>query len=256
MAQRTNGGHLDETARREIVESLGAEYRTVGDLAYSVLHRAIVMGLLAPGEKLRQEELARWLGISREPVRSAILQLTSDGLAVTHPHRGAVVRSLSVDRIREIYELRTLLETHALRRGILEITPARLTRMERIASRLDRAKRSPASVKLRTEFYDELYDRQRHPVLVELIDRLRSDVGRYWLRRRKVSEHEHGHRPLLDYARAGDVDTAVSWLATHFAEVSNELVAVMEQEGAGGAAPSGRTRTPVVPVAENATVRG
>ena len=52
------------------VESLGVEYRTVGDLAYSVLHRAIVMGLLAPGDKLRQEELARWLGISREPVRS------------------------------------------------------------------------------------------------------------------------------------------------------------------------------------------
>lgn len=239
MAQRVNGGQLNEGARQQIVESLGAQYRTVGDLAYSVLHRAIVMGLLAPGEKLRQEELARWLGISREPVRSAILQLTSDGLAITHPHRGAVVRSLSVDRIREIYELRTLLETHALRRGIVEMTPARLATMERIASRLDRAKRSPASVELRTEFYDELYDRQRRPVLVELIDRLRSDVGRYWLRRREVSEHEHGHRPLLEYARAGNVDTAIAWLATHFAEVADELVAAMEKDLTGEGARAG-----------------
>ena len=104
MARRTADTALDEAALQDIVGSLGTDYRTVGDLAYSVLHRAVITGLLAPGEKLRQQELARWLGISREPVRSAILQLASDGLAVVHPHRGAVVRALSVSRIREIYE--------------------------------------------------------------------------------------------------------------------------------------------------------
>ncbi len=218
----------DGRSLQSIVAGLGPRYRTVGDLAYSALRQAILSGLLAPGEKLGQEELARSLGISREPIRSAILQLASDGLVVVHPHRGAVVRALSVARIREIYELRILLESHAVRLGIATMTPERLARLERIAARLDRSARSAGSVRLRTEFYDELYDGQQNPVLVELIDKLRSDVGRYWMRRRQSSQLEHGHRPLLAYARTGDVEGAVAWLDRHFREVADELVQVLE----------------------------
>jgi DNA-binding GntR family transcriptional regulator len=227
-----NGRELDSNALREIAASLGPDYRTVGDRAYAILHRAIVTGLLEPGEKLGQEDLAVWLGISREPVRSAILQLASDGLVVVHPHRGAVVRTLSVERIREIYALRVLLETHALRLGLEAMTPERLAELERIAARLDRAERSPASVKMRTEFYELLYDRDRNPVLVELVDRLRSDVGRYWARRREASAHEHGHRPLLHYARTRNVDAAAAWLQAHFSEVADELVAALDESAA------------------------
>ncbi len=221
---------ISELDLQEVAARLGGRYRTVGDLAYSTLHQAIITGLLAPGEKLHQEELARSLGISREPIRSAILQLASDGLVVVHPHRGATVSALSIERIREIYELRILLESYAIRLGISAMTSDRLARLERIASRLDRAKRSPASVRLRTEFYDVLYDRERHPVLVELIDRLRIDVGRYWMRRKIVSEQEHGHRPLLEYARSAQVGPALEWLESHFEQVADELVAVLTAE--------------------------
>jgi DNA-binding GntR family transcriptional regulator len=221
---------IRELDLQEVAARLGGRYQTVGDLAYSTLHQAIITGLLAPGEKLHQEELARSLGISREPIRSAILQLASDGLVVVHPHRGATVSALSVERIREIYELRILLESYAIQLGIAAMTPDRLAQLERIAGRLDRAKRSPASVRLRTEFYDVLYDRERHPVLVELIDRLRIDVGRYWMRRKIVSEQEHGHRPLLEYARSAQVGPAVEWLESHFRQVADELVAVLTAE--------------------------
>lgn len=221
---------ISELDLQEVAAGLDGRYRTVGDLAYSTLHQAIITGLLAPGEKLHQEELARSLGISREPIRSAILQLASDGLVVVHPHRGATVSALSIERIREIYDLRILLESYAIRLGISAMTPDRLALLERIASRLDRAKRSPASVRLRTEFYDVLYDRERHPVLVELIDRLRTDVGRYWMRRRIVSEQEHGHRPLLEYARSAQVGPALEWLKSHFEQVADELVAVLSAE--------------------------
>lgn len=213
-----------------MASSLGSGYRTVGDHAYSTLRGAIVIGVLAPGEKLHQEELAKSLGISREPIRSAILQLASDGLVTVHPHRGARVSALSTGQIREIYELRTLLESHAIRQGVAAMTADRFAQLERIAAKLDRAKRSPSSVRLRTEFYDVLYDRTRHPVVVDLIDRLRTDVGRYWMRRRVVSEQEHGHRPLLEYARSGDVKGAVDWLGRHFTQVADELVSVTASE--------------------------
>lgn len=228
------GAVISELDLTGVAASLGPRYRTVGDLAYSTLRHAIITGLIAPGEKLHQEQLAQSLGTSREPIRSAIMQLASDGLVVVHPHRGATVSSLSVDRIREIYDLRILLESYAIRLGISGMTPERLARLERIAGRLDRAKRSPASVRLRTEFYDILYDRERHPVLVDLIDRMRSDVGRYWMRRRIVSEQEHGHRPLLEYARSAQVDLAIEWLKSHFEQVADELVSVISEAAAGG----------------------
>ncbi len=233
--ERRRGAAIDELELQKVASSLGAGYRTVGDLAYSTLHRAIVTGVLAPGEKLRQEELAKSLGISREPIRSAILQLASDGLVAVHPHRGAAVTALTIEQIREIYELRTLLESHAIRQGVAGMSPERLGQLERLAAKLDRAKRSPSSVRLRTEFYDVLYDRERHPVVVDLIDRLRTDVGRYWMRRRVVSEQEHGHRQLLAYAQSGDVTGAVDWLRGHFKQVADELVAVIAAEGTDGA---------------------
>lgn len=226
-----------------IVDSLDVRYRTASDLAYSALRQAIVTGQLAPGEKLGQEELARSLGLSREPVRSAILQLASDGLVEVHPHRGAVVQSLSIDHIREIYELRLLLERRAIELGIGAMTPERLARLERAGSRLDRSPRSPASVRLRTAFYDLLYDGERSPVMVAMIDRLRSDVGRYWMRRREASEQEDGHRPLLEFARQGDVAGAVAWLETHFRQVADELIASLEAAPpTPPPAPTGRRR--------------
>ena len=216
----------------EFVAALAPQYRTVGDLAYSVLRQAILVGELAPGEKLRQEELAMAIGISREPVRSAIVQLAADGLVMVNPHRGATVNVLSRERIREIYTLRVLLETHAVRLGIASMDGSRLAALERLGEELDRAERSPSSVRLRTAFYDALYDASRNPVLVEMIDRLRGDVGRYWSVRREASEHEHGHRPLLEYARQNDADGAAAWLTQHFHDVAEELVAVLDQEAA------------------------
>lgn len=232
---------IDELELQKVASNLGVAYRTVGDLAYATLHGAIVTGVLAPGERLHQEDLARSLGISREPVRSAILQLASDGLVDVHAHRGATVSSLSVQEIREIYELRTLLESHAIRNGVAGMTTERLALLERLATKLDRAKRSPSSVRLRTEFYDVLYDRERHPVVVGLIDRLRTDVGRYWMRRRVISEQEHGHRPLLEFARSGDVSGAAAWLRKHFAQVADELVSVIAAEEVHGVAPGAMT---------------
>ncbi len=190
---------IPETAGEASASSSPRWRRSTGRSATSPTRssdRRSLLEKLAPGEKLRQEELAAAIGISREPVRSAIVQLAADGLVVVNPHRGATVNVLSRERIREIYTLRVLLETHAVRLGIASMDEARLATLERLGEELDRAERSPSSVRLRTAFYDALYDAGRNPVLVEMIDRLRGDVGRYWSVRREASEHEHGHRPL------------------------------------------------------------
>ncbi len=102
---------------QEIVREAQVHYRTAGALAYSVLRQAILTGVLEPGEPLRQDALAEALGVSRIPVRSALFRLESDGLIRLRPHRGAVVSVLTGEQVREIYAIRILLESEAMRQA-------------------------------------------------------------------------------------------------------------------------------------------
>src|SRR5690348_7488229 len=98
-----------------VVDHLASGYKTVGQMVYAVVREAITTGAFAPGEWLRQESLAEAIGVSRIPVRTALFQLEKEGLVTFHPHRGARVRTLTPAQIDEIYRLRLLLESHALR---------------------------------------------------------------------------------------------------------------------------------------------
>jgi DNA-binding GntR family transcriptional regulator len=81
------------------------------------IREAILGGMLAPGERLKEEQLARELGTSRTPVREALLRLQSEGLVRASPNRGAVVRRYGRGELEEMYDLRALLEGHAARRA-------------------------------------------------------------------------------------------------------------------------------------------
>jgi DNA-binding GntR family transcriptional regulator len=91
--------------------------RNASDVATELLRNAIVDGTLEPGQRLKEEELARSLGISRTPVREALVMLQAEGLIDASPNRGAAVRSHSAEELDDLYQLRALLEAHAARRA-------------------------------------------------------------------------------------------------------------------------------------------
>jgi DNA-binding GntR family transcriptional regulator len=74
------------------------------------LRRAVRERVLAPGEALNQDELARRYGVSRIPLREALRTLVGEGLIIMHPGLGAVVTELQVDEVNELYGLRLSLE--------------------------------------------------------------------------------------------------------------------------------------------------
>src|SRR5678815_5398232 len=88
------------------------------DLIAESLREEILRGVLAPGQALRQEELAERFGVSRLPVRDALLRLEAQGLVHVYPNRGAFVISLSADEVSEIYEMRILLEGDIIERAV------------------------------------------------------------------------------------------------------------------------------------------
>lgn len=91
---------------------------TTAQHALQALRLAMVDGELRPGDRVRQEEIAERLGVSIAPVREALAALEQEGQVRYLPRRGYTVAELDLDDLREIYELRQLLETRAARHAL------------------------------------------------------------------------------------------------------------------------------------------
>lgn len=200
------------------------DYGTVGEMVYAVLREAILSGVLRNGQKLRQESLAAMIGVSRIPVRSALMQLEADGLVEFTPRRGARVRSVTSEMVEEIFSARVLLETHALRLSMDNMTPERAGHLAELATRLDDPGPDAEFRENVIDFYRELYDADRQVVLIDLIDRLRDNVGTQFVGRRMHS-HGHSHRSLISPVIAGEADVAVERLTAHLNEVRDGILA-------------------------------
>jgi len=93
--------------------------RVLADWITASLREAILNGQFEPGEKLDQDLIAEELGTSRTPVREALKRLESEGFIKVRPHYGAFIAEVSRQDIREIYEIRRLLESEVVR----QVTP-------------------------------------------------------------------------------------------------------------------------------------
>jgi DNA-binding GntR family transcriptional regulator len=216
-----------------VVDQQAQGHETIGDMVYAVLHEAISSGALAPGEWLRQESLAEAIGVSRIPVRTALLLLESEGLVTFHPHRGARVRTLSPAQISEIYRVRTLLETHAIRLSMVRMSAKRLARIRELGRQLDDEHAGPDFLRIRIEFYRESYDAENNPLLVQMIEELRSHVGRHFLHMR-LNENHATHLELVEFIERGDLVAAESWLRVHLQHVRDGLLELAAKTDRGG----------------------
>src|SRR5688572_3927025 len=113
--------------------------QTIASQALEALRTQILRGHFPDGEALRQDALARQLGVSRIPIREALRQLEAEGLVTFTPHRGAVVSKLSLEEIDEVFELRAETETGLLRRAIPHLTTEHFKRLDEILIRYERA---------------------------------------------------------------------------------------------------------------------
>ncbi|SEE74513.1 GntR family transcriptional regulator [Ruania alba] len=222
-------GDLEELAARH-----QTAYRSVGAMVYGLLQEAILNGTLRPGQKLRQETLAEQIGVSRLPVRSALIQLESDGLVEFHDRRGATVRAISPEQAKEVYRIRALLEVDALKQSMKRSTPERIEQLRELAKSADEQNEGADFVEARTKFYSELYDAAQNPITWEMIEQLRLKMGRYVLGWRLVGgSHTHSHEDLVDAFASGDATKASAMLRKHLAEVLKGVLSWLDAEATG-----------------------
>ncbi len=208
-----------EDPLRRIIARARDENVTAQEVILAAVREAILTGVLEPGARLRQEELAQLFGTSRIPVREALRALEYEGLVRSEPHRGFTVTALDPDDVDEVYDLRILLESHAVRLAVPLMTDGDLDELEDLYEAMAAAETPDEQLAARERFYIRLYSVTGRPRLVGLIARLRQDLAR-GLRWSTLQQAATIHEHFFDAVRTGDAERAVAQLAGHYRRVA------------------------------------
>lgn len=214
--------------------------QTVAELALEALRERIVRGDYPEGSPLRQDALAAELGVSRIPVREALRQLEAEGLVTLSPHQGATVSVLSIDEIRELFELRALIESDLLRRATSRLTPAEFVRAEAVLERFEAAFRGGDVATwgaLNWEFHSALLAPAGRPLTLGVAESLQNQSDRYMrLQLTLTCGQERAtdeHRAILDAIRGGETDRACALIAEHITGAGFALLEFLTAHRAG-----------------------
>lgn len=157
-------------------------YKPLREVVSEALRESIVNGMLKPGERLMEIQLAEELGVSRTPVREAIRRLELEGFLVMVPRRGTYVSDLTIKDINEVFEIRTALDVLAAGLAAERITEEELEQMERLLVQIGEYidhRDADRIVEADGEFHDILYRASRNDRLVGIINNLREQFTRF-----------------------------------------------------------------------------
>jgi len=203
------------------------------------IQEAILRGDFAPGDPLHEADLSESLGVSRGTVREALRLLHQEGALVEIiPHRGAFVIKLSVERAREIYTLRALLEPYAVRVAMENraYTASDLAQLEALVLRLmelENERNDPALVKTDMEFHHVATRACKHQLLLEMVGKLQSQTRVLIFNTKRYRSDNVPdsvtHRAILEGIRSGDPLAAEEIVRRHIIDAGSSLVKRMEE---------------------------
>jgi DNA-binding GntR family transcriptional regulator len=209
--------------------------RNASAVAVDVIRQAIAEGRLEPGERLKEEELAREFGISRTPIREALLVLQAEGLVATAANRGASVRSYRADDLNDMYQLRALLEGHAAQRATATIASDQLQALQESVDRFAQLRLDDVGelVSENAVFHDTILDAARSERLRAMVRQVVPLPMQYkawmWYSRKQLELSCHYHRKILEALEARDAQRAEGLMKAHVLESRDVLVARLRE---------------------------
>jgi DNA-binding GntR family transcriptional regulator len=197
------------------------------------LRAAIWRGEFEPGQPLRQSEVAKRFGVSHIPIREAFQQLSSDGLVVAARNRGVVVSELSIAEVRELTELRSLLEVRMMGWALPHLAPFDFAQADGILDQLDTTDAVDEIMRLNGAFHQLLYRKAERPLMLGIIDKARLNLGRYlrlaWDRLDYLPRSQQEHRMILSLCRAGAARELGDVLDRHIRRTGEVIIAYLSR---------------------------
>lgn len=165
--------------------------QTIREAAYSHLREAILAGVLLPGNRISEPTLAEQLGISRTPVREALQRLSQEGLVELTPAKGARVRVLSADEVREVYEVRAMLEGEAAKLAAHKASSNEIVALGKHLEHLDTLHSDDFAEQMRVdfEFHTQLVEAAHNQTLTRIYSDLRSSLALIRAYQQTLSQH-------------------------------------------------------------------
>jgi DNA-binding GntR family transcriptional regulator len=215
------------------IDPTGADENVVelrSQLVSRRLRDAIVGGRYAPGERLRQEEIASEMGISRVPVREALRQLETEGLVTLAPHAGATVAQLDPHELDEIYAIRIALEPMLIAESAARLDADQIGHLRGLVAEIEASVETPehwldldrrfhvasfaaAPMPQARELAEGFWNRTQHYRRAHVLGMTREDLGVVHLE----------HRLILDALERRNGEDAGAALRTHLRRTREAL---------------------------------
>ncbi len=205
----------------------------VGQAVYERVKQLILHHEIQPGEKIGLVNLAQKLGVSLTPLREALTRLKEEGFVIHHPHRGYFAAEITAQEVRELYEIREAIESHALALGIPNLDEQALRAIEnavgehrRAIEKADRFFEDKAlHLSMAAMARNQLLLRMLEQVLDRAIMKLR--IGALPRERGPAAHKEH--LDILDALKRRDTEGAITHLRKHLKNTREYILAILEQ---------------------------
>lgn len=201
---------------------------SAADIVFEALRKAIIAGDLQDGEPLRQDEIARMFNTSRIPVREAITMLEQQGLVSTQRYRGAVVASISPTEVAEIFDFRTMVESHVLRVAVPQLSEV----SRRVARACFEAFSTSADPMewgdLNRRFHYSLYQDSGLTYHLSVVNNTLDRIDRYLRAQLMLSDGmkraNEEHLAILEACEEGNADLAAELTIRHIQGAKKSLI--------------------------------
>ena len=216
-------------------------YGSVHDVVTDRIREMILERHFAPGERLRQDDLATSLGVSTMPVREALRQLQAEGLVVFYPRKGAMVAMLSLSEYKEIYRIREELEILACRWVAEDFAKLPLPQLLRALNGLEAAEASqdiPRRLRLVREFFFIIFEASGKEHLLRILSSLWAQSEQYRRSFTVMREHvpsrlEH-YRKIYQACADRDSEALIFAMRGLYVFVENRLMPMLRAQDTEG----------------------
>ena len=221
---------MDGPARSQgVTQALAAAAAPPADRVYDSIYAAVLDHRLAPGARLREEELAETFGVSRTVVRQALHRLAQEQVVVLRPNRGAQVSEPTRRDGEHVFDARRVVECEVVRRLAGSLGDAQLATLQRTVDAEDEALATldkQEAIRLSGQFHLQLAQLSGNPIFTRLLEALLPTTSLLMALYKAPGQPmcvAHSHRRLLAVLQRGATGAAVAEMKRHLNEIEHSL---------------------------------
>jgi DNA-binding GntR family transcriptional regulator len=205
---------------------------TLKNRVYADLRRSIILGHRLPGEKIDAREIARQYGTSITPIREALQVLEHEELVTIKPHSGYLVTRLTLRQLRDLIELREILELAAVERAAGRITADQLQQLEQVHTGYtgDDDESYTRYTAENRRFHYLIAQATGNQELAEMLGHLHDRLARFMVLRRAGETMHYSHARIVEALRAHDPDVARQAMSCELGETREIVLNYVIQE--------------------------